>query len=332
MAQETSDMNEPVLHPAPAEGFGAALKRAREAQGISIGDMAARSRLSVQQVRALESERTAELPEPVYVRAFIRGVASVLGLEPDPLVADYTARYGAASVGVLPDHDPAKETVVRASGRRTGLKAAVVAIAAVLVCAAGWYAWSSMSDGAETQPAAETPVVDAPESVEAAPAPEQAAADQTAQEKTAAEQAAAEKAAAEKAAAEKAAAEKAAAEKAAAEKAAAEKAAAEKAAAEKAAAEKAAAEKARAQSQAAATGERRVTLSTSGACWVQILLPNGRSFFAKEMAEGGSETLNVPVGARVTVGNASVMTLTVDGRPYELTKSTRNGICRFVVK
>lgn len=297
MAQETSDMNEPVLHPAPAEGFGAALKRAREAQGISIGDMAARSRLSVQQVRALEIERTAELPEPVYVRAFIRGVASVLGLEPDPLVADYTARYGAASVGVLPDHDPAKETVVRASGRRTGLKAAVVAIAAVLVCAAGWYAWSSMSDGAETQPAAETPVVDAPESVEAAPAPEQAAADQTAQEKTAAEQAAA-----------------------------------EKAAAEKAAAEKAAAEKARAQSQAAATGERRVTLSTSGACWVQILLPNGRSFFAKEMAEGGSETLNVPVGARVTVGNASVMTLTVDGRPYELTKSTRNGICRFVVK
>lgn len=297
MAQETSDMNEPVLHPAPAEGFGAALKRAREAQGISIGDMAARSRLSVQQVRALESERTAELPEPVYVRAFIRGVASVLGLEPDPLVADYTARYGAASVGVLPDHDPAKETVVRASGRRTGLKAAVVAIAAVLVCAAGWYAWSSMSDGAETQPAAETPVVDAPESVEAAPAPEQAAADQTAQEKTAAEQAAA-----------------------------------EKAAAEKAAAEKAAAEKARAQPQAAATGERRVTLSTSGACWVQILLPNGRSFFAKEMVEGGSETLNVPVGARVTVGNASVMTLTVDGRPYELTKSTRNGICRFVVK
>ena len=317
MAQETSDMNEPVLHPAPAEGFGAALKRAREAQGISIGDMAARSRLSVQQVRALESERTAELPEPVYVRAFIRGVASVLGLEPDPLVADYTARYGAASVGVLPDHDPAKETVVRASGRRTGLKAAVVAIAAVLVCAAGWYAWSSMSDGAETQPAAETPVVDAPESVEAAPAPAPAAADHTAPDKTAAEPAAAEKAAAEKAAAEKAAAEKA---------------AAEKAAAEKAAAEKAAAEKARAQSQAAATGERRVTLSTSGACWVQILLPNGRSFFAKEMAEGGSETLNVPVGARVTVGNASVMTLTVDGRPYELTKSTRNGICRFVVK
>ena len=332
MAQETSDMNEPVLHPALAEGFGAALKRAREAQGISIGDMAARSRLSVQQVRALESERTAELPEPVYVRAFIRGVASVLGLEPDPLVADYTARYGAASVGVLPDHDPAKETVVRASGRRTGLKAAVVAIAAVLVCAAGWYAWSSMSDGAETQPAAETPVVDAPESVEAAPAPEQAAADQTAQEKTAAEQAAAEKAGFNIRGAIIIDPENYDGMDAMVEKMVELRKGKMTADEEKAAAEKAAAEKARAQSQVAATGERRVTLSTSGACWVQILLPNGRSFFAKEMAEGGSETLNVPVGARVTVGNASVMTLTVDGRPYELTKSTRNGICRFVVK
>ena len=320
MAQETSDMNEPVLHPAPAEGFGAALKRAREAQGISIGDMAARSRLSVQQVRALESESTAELPEPVYVRAFIRGVASVLGLNPDPLVADYSARYGAASVGVLPDHDPAKETIVRASGSRTGLKAAAAAIAAALICAAGWYAWSSMSGvpGTESasQPAAQpAAAAQASEPLDAAPSqnPPQT-----------------EKAVAEKIDEEKAAAQKATAQKAAAETAAAEKAAAEKAAAEKAQAEKEAAEKARAQAQAPT--ERRVSLSTSGACWVQILLPNGRSFFAKEMAAGGNETLNVPVGARVTVGNASVMTLTVDGKPYELTKSTRNGICRFVVK
>lgn len=315
MAQETSDMNEPVMHPAPAEGFGAALKRAREAQGISIGDMAARSRLSVQQVRALESESTAELPEPVYVRAFIRGVASVLGLNPDPLVADYSARYGAASVGVLPDHDPAKETIVRASGSRTGLKAAAAAIAAALICAAGWYAWSSMSGVPATESVSQSaaqPAAVAQESEPSDAVPSQSPS-QT-----------------EKAVPEKIDEEKAAAQKVAAETAAAEKAAAEKVAAEKAQAEKEAAEKARAQVQAPT--ERRVSLSTSGACWVQILLPNGRSFFAKEMAAGGNETLNVPVGARVTVGNASVMTLTVDGKPYELTKSTRNGICRFVVK
>lgn len=322
MVQETSDMNEPILHSAPAEGFGAALKRAREAQGISIGDMAARSRLSVQQVRALEDETLDELPEPVYVRAFIRGVAQVLGLDSDPLVADYSARYGAASVGVIPDHDPNTETVVSASGSRTGVKAAAIAAAVVLACAGGWYVWSSMS--AADEPRAEQPAPAA--EVQKAQAPE------AAPEMTAEAKAAEEKAEAEKAAADKAAAEKEAAEKAASEKAAAQKAAAEKAAAEKAAAEKARAEKARAQEQAAVVSERRVALSTSGACWVQILLPNGRNLFAKEMAAGGSEVLNVPVGARVTVGNASAMTITVDGRSFELDKSTRNGICRFVVK
>lgn len=316
MAQETSDMNEPILHSAPAEGFGAALKRAREAQGISIGDMAARSRLSVQQVRALEDETLDELPEPVYVRAFIRGVAQVLGLDSDPLVADYSARYGAASVGVIPDHDPNTETVVSASGSRTGVKAAAIAAAVVLACAGGWYVWSSMS---AAEPGVEQPAPAA--EVQKAQAPE-AAPEMTAEAK----------ATQEKAEAEKAAADKTAAEKEAAEKAASEKAAAQKAAAEKAAAEKARAEKARAQEQAAVVSERRVALSTSGACWVQILLPNGRNLFAKEMAAGGSEVLNVPVGARVTVGNASAMTITVDGRSFELDKSTRNGICRFVVK
>lgn len=321
MVQETSDMNEPILHSAPAEGFGAALKRAREAQGISIGDMAARSRLSVQQVRALEDETLDELPEPVYVRAFIRGVAQVLGLDSDPLVADYSARYGAASVGVIPDHDPNTETVVSASGSRTGIKAAAIAVAVVLACAGGWYVWSSMS---AAEPGVELPAPAA--DVQKAQAPE------AAPEMTAEAKAAEEKAEAEKTAADKTAAEKEAAEKAASEKAAAQKAAAEKAAAEKAAAEKARAEKARAQEQAAVVSERRVALSTSGACWVQILLPNGRNLFAKEMAAGGSEVLNVPVGARVTVGNASAMTITVDGRSFELDKSTRNGICRFVVK
>ena len=72
-----------ALAPAAApQGFGAMLRAAREAQGISLGDMAVRSRLSVAQVRALEEEDVAALPEPVYVRAFIRGCAHSLGLDP----------------------------------------------------------------------------------------------------------------------------------------------------------------------------------------------------------------------------------------------------------
>ena len=73
---------------ARAKGFGEELRAAREAQGISLGDMAVRSRLSVAQLRALENEEVEKLPEPVYVRAFIRGCAQSLGLG-----AVWTAAY-----------------------------------------------------------------------------------------------------------------------------------------------------------------------------------------------------------------------------------------------
>ena len=65
---------------------------------------------------------------------------------------------------------------------------------------------------------------------------------------------------------------------------------------------------------------------------MQIKLPNGKNLFAKEMRANDVERLQVPVGSKVTVGNANVLMLTVDGQPFELKKVMRNGICRFDVK
>ena len=48
--------------------------------------MAVQCRLAVTQIRALEEERLENLPEPVYVRAFIRGYAHALKIDPAPLV------------------------------------------------------------------------------------------------------------------------------------------------------------------------------------------------------------------------------------------------------
>ncbi len=138
MADQQTEMNEPILQSAPTEGFGAVLKRAREAQGISLGDMAARSRLSVQQLRAIEEERMNELPEPVYVRAFIRGIAQVLDVDYEPLIADYAQRFGSAEVGVLPDHDPTTEIVVHSRQRRIGLNLGLVALVLVALGAGVW--------------------------------------------------------------------------------------------------------------------------------------------------------------------------------------------------
>ena len=76
-AQTQAEPTIPVREEASAapKGFGAVLRAAREAEGISVGDMAVQCRLAVTQIRALEEERLENLPEPVYVRAFIRGYA-----------------------------------------------------------------------------------------------------------------------------------------------------------------------------------------------------------------------------------------------------------------
>ena len=108
-AQTQDEPTIPVREEAPAapKGFGAVLRAAREAEGISVGDMAVQCRLAVTQIRALEEEHLENLPEPVYVRAFIRGYAHALKIDPAPLVDDYMMRCGrrgaAVEVGQLPN-------------------------------------------------------------------------------------------------------------------------------------------------------------------------------------------------------------------------------------
>src|SRR5262245_38167360 len=65
---------------------GAVLSSARKAAGLSIADVAAQMRLSPRQIEALEGDRYADLPGPVFVRGFIRNYARVLRLDPVPLL------------------------------------------------------------------------------------------------------------------------------------------------------------------------------------------------------------------------------------------------------
>jgi cytoskeletal protein RodZ len=86
---------------APAAGglpasFGARLAAAREQERLSVGDMAARLRLHVKQVRAIESEDLAHLPEAAYVRGFVRSYARSLGLDPGPLIDDLNSKLAPA--------------------------------------------------------------------------------------------------------------------------------------------------------------------------------------------------------------------------------------------
>lgn len=59
---------------------GLSLRRAREAAGLSLGDVATRSRIPVHVLQALEAGDWTRLGAPVFVRGHVRQVARVLGI------------------------------------------------------------------------------------------------------------------------------------------------------------------------------------------------------------------------------------------------------------
>lgn len=68
---------------------GSKLARAREAQDMSVADVARTLRLGVKQVEALEAQDYDKLPERTFVRGFVRNYARLVNLDPDALVAAY---------------------------------------------------------------------------------------------------------------------------------------------------------------------------------------------------------------------------------------------------
>jgi len=66
---------------------GSVLRAAREAQGLTIADMAERIKFSVKQLEALESGKSEGLPEGAFLRGFVRSYARTLHLDETPLLA-----------------------------------------------------------------------------------------------------------------------------------------------------------------------------------------------------------------------------------------------------
>lgn len=65
------------------EGLGEFLKRGREKAGISLDDLAQRTRIRVENLESLEREDLDSLPSDAYVRGFVRQVCREVGLAPN---------------------------------------------------------------------------------------------------------------------------------------------------------------------------------------------------------------------------------------------------------
>lgn len=69
-----------------APGVGHILRNARIAKGMSIEDVSRQLRLSTQQIDAIERENFEKLPGRTFLRGFIRNYASLVQLDPLPLL------------------------------------------------------------------------------------------------------------------------------------------------------------------------------------------------------------------------------------------------------
>lgn len=74
--------------------IGAALARARREKGLSLKDVENATKIRTRYLQGLEQEDFSALPDPVYVRGFLKTYANFLGLDGEELSREFKERRG----------------------------------------------------------------------------------------------------------------------------------------------------------------------------------------------------------------------------------------------
>lgn len=76
-----------------AGDFGAHLRHAREARGISLRQIATSTKISIRALEALERNDPSHLPGGIFTRAFVRAFAREVGVDPEETVNRFIAAF-----------------------------------------------------------------------------------------------------------------------------------------------------------------------------------------------------------------------------------------------
>lgn len=290
---------------------GARLRAAREAAGMSQDDIAAKLKLSVRQVTAIETGDWSALPERTFTRGFMRSYARLVGLDPESVGIEQGTTQSIAATELKPTPEAIGEIAHESerNGSRLSRWAVPAALIAVLAGGAAYFQWghlaglpgkvatpsvgkmsTSTSAATTTARPSETSPVAAVITVPGNPT------DSVAKDGGAPPPAT------------------------------------ESSAATSSAQPALAPVPATVASPALlpAPGEKRITLTFKGKSWTEVR-SKGEVIFS-ETAQPGTREFNGAVPLSFTVGNASNVTVAVDGKPFDMSELTRNDVARFRIE
>ncbi len=86
---------------------GITLRLAREKEGLTLAEMAARTKIPVSVLEAIEHDDTAKLGQPVYVRGYLRKYAAALNIPESRVLGAFDSRQAARPAAEIPREEVA---------------------------------------------------------------------------------------------------------------------------------------------------------------------------------------------------------------------------------
>lgn len=125
-------------------GYGQILAQARIAKEMSPADVAAKLKLTVRQVEAMEAEDLEHLPADVFLRGFVRNYARLMELDPTELITPMDAQ--AAVAETITAHS--EGVAMGSGGLKRWLLWPLLIVGIFVICVAILYQWLRQGEDA----------------------------------------------------------------------------------------------------------------------------------------------------------------------------------------
>ena len=112
---------------------GSELRRAREALGITIREVASCTKISSSILKGIENNDLSSLPGGIFSRSFVRTYASEVKLDPEEMVRRFLTQFPVESVTLGSPYVPQEDFLSVASGKQTTQAALKILVVSVIV-------------------------------------------------------------------------------------------------------------------------------------------------------------------------------------------------------